>query len=133
MKKKQPKFLYTSEHFNPGTTKVGQPTFTEQSRKEHIKCHILPFWFIFISHILFDIIENFHIFWNPQMKIFFIRNFCFFRKSPKSKIDRICDFWKLNLILWMIFTFSRIIFRIFKFSFWLIWTHFSHVHFFLWF
>ena len=54
------------------------------------ECNILPFWFIFISPIIFDIIDIFDIFWNPQMKTFFIRNFrFFFRKSPKSKIDQI--------------------------------------------
>ena len=108
--------------FNPGTTKVGQPPFTEHRRQEHIKCHILPFWFIFISPIIFDIIEIYDIFWNSQMKIFFVRN------SPKSKIDRISYFWNLNCILCEIFTFSWIIFRIFKFSFRLISIHFSHIH-----
>ena len=77
---------------NPGTSKVGQPPFTEQSRKEHIKCHILPFWFIFITHVLFDIIDNFHVFFlkptTCQTKSRTKPNFGvnFFKKSQKIKI-----------------------------------------------
>ena len=103
-----------------GTYKVILWSFSEHSRKKHIKCHIWPFWLIFISPILFDIIGNFDIFWNPQMKIIFIRNFDIFRKNKKFKVDRISDFWKINLILCTIFTISSIIFRLFKFAFRLI-------------
>ena len=35
-----------------------QWSFSEHSGNEHIKCHILPFWFVFISPIIFHIIEN---------------------------------------------------------------------------
>ena len=55
------------------------------------------FWFIFISPIIFDIIEIFDIFWNPQMKIFFIRNFRFFQKN--TSIQNWSKFWFLKIKL----------------------------------